>query len=73
MKRIVLAGVSVAAIIAGAVSAANSATNAPARTPYELLNEAMDRVHANYVGPVDDTKLIYSAINGMLSSLDPHS
>jgi carboxyl-terminal processing protease len=33
----------------------------------------MERVRANYVAPVDDTKLIYSAINGMVSSLDPHS
>ena len=74
MKRIVLAGVSVAAIMASAFPAAHSATNAPAaRTPYELLDEAMARVHANYVGTVDDNKLIYSAINGMLSSLDPHS
>jgi len=73
MKRVVLAGVSVAAIIACAFPAAHSATNPPVRTPYELLNEAMDRVHANYVGSVDDTKLIYSAINGMVSSLDPHS
>lgn len=74
MKRIVLAGVSAIAVIASAFPAAHSATNAPdARAPYELLNEAMNRVHANYVGPVDDTKLIYSAINGMVSSLDPHS
>jgi len=74
MKKLVLAGVSVAAIIASAFPAAQGATNAPAvRSPYELLNEAMARVHANYVGPVDDTKLIYSAINGMVSSLDPHS
>jgi len=74
MKRFVLAGVSVAVVMACAFPAAHSATNAPAvRTPYELLNEAMDRVRANYVGPVDETKLIYSAINGMVSSLDPHS
>src|SRR5262249_13771343 len=57
-----------------AFPAAQGATNAPAaRTPYELLDEAMQRVHANYVGQVDDQKLIYSAINGMVSSLDPHS
>jgi carboxyl-terminal processing protease len=73
MKRFVLAGVSVAAIIASTFPAAHSAPSVAPRTPYELLNEAVERVHANYVGPVDDTKLIYSAINGMVSSLDPHS
>ncbi len=30
-------------------------------------------VRANYVEPVDDGKLIEGAINGMLTSLDPHS
>jgi carboxyl-terminal processing protease len=73
MKRVVLAGVSMAAVIAGAFPAAHGAPNAPAHVSYELLNEAMDRVRTQYVTPVDDTKLIYSAINGMVTSLDPHS
>lgn len=30
-------------------------------------------VKSNYVEPVDDSKLIEGAINGMLASLDPHS
>src|SRR3546814_16377077 len=30
-------------------------------------------VKANYVEPVEDSKLIEGAINGMLASLDPHS
>src|SRR3546814_7941884 len=30
-------------------------------------------VKANYVEPIDDSKLIDGAINGMLASLDPHS
>ncbi len=32
-----------------------------------------ERVRAQYVTPPDDKKLIEAAINGMLSSLDPHS
>jgi len=31
------------------------------------------RIQANYVDEVDDTKLIRGAIDGMLASLDPHS
>ncbi len=43
---------------------------------YELLNlfgEVFERVRADYVEPVSDEKLIEAAINGMLTSLDPHS
>lgn len=43
---------------------------------YELLNlfgEVFDRVKEDYVEEVSDEKLIESAINGMLTSLDPHS
>lgn len=43
---------------------------------YELLNlfgEVMERAKNSYVEDVEDKKLIESAINGMLVSLDPHS
>lgn len=43
---------------------------------YEMLNlfgEVMERAKVSYVEDVTDKKLIESAINGMLSSLDPHS
>jgi len=43
---------------------------------YELLNlfgEVFDRVRSDYVEPVSDDKLIEYALNGMLTSLDPHS
>lgn len=43
---------------------------------YEMLNlfgEVMERAKLTYVEEVSDQKLIESAINGMLSSLDPHS
>ena len=43
---------------------------------YEMLNlfgEVMERAKVSYVEDVTDKKLIESAINGMLSALDPHS
>ena len=43
---------------------------------YDLLNlfgEVMERAKANYVEEVSDKQLIEAAINGMLTSLDPHS
>jgi len=46
---------------------------APVTKKYQLLElfvGAFERVHTHYVEKPDDTKLIYSAINGMLSSLE---
>jgi carboxyl-terminal processing protease len=38
-----------------------------------LFGDVFERIRADYVEEPDDTKLIEAAINGMLSSLDPHS
>ena len=45
------------------------------RTTEEILRfmDVFQEVKSNYVEPVDDSKLIEGAINGMLASLDPHS
>ena len=48
---------------------------APADT-YKQLNlfgDVFERVRADYVEKPEDSKLVESAINGMLSALDPHS
>ena len=39
----------------------------------DLFGDIFERIRANYVEPVDEEKLIEAAINGMLTSLDPHS
>ncbi len=39
----------------------------------ELFGDVFDKVKRDYVEEVDDKELIESAINGMLTSLDPHS
>jgi carboxyl-terminal processing protease len=38
-----------------------------------LMAEVMERVHRDYVEPVDDAELMDSAIRGMVSGLDRHS
>src|SRR5262249_8785991 len=38
-----------------------------------LFGDVLERVRRDYVEPVDEKTLIENAINGMLSSLDPHS
>jgi carboxyl-terminal processing protease len=39
----------------------------------QLFGEVLQRVRSDYVEKPDDSKLVEAAINGMLSSLDPHS
>jgi len=39
----------------------------------DLFGDVLERVRADYVEKPDDAKLIETAINGMLTSLDPHS
>src|SRR5262245_35574330 len=38
-----------------------------------LFGEVFERVRADYVEKPDDSKLVQSAIHGMLVGLDPHS
>lgn len=39
----------------------------------QLLGDVLDRIRSSYVEKPDDQKLIEGAIDGMVSSLDPHS
>jgi carboxyl-terminal processing protease len=58
------------------VGQAARATTEPKADTYhmlELFGDVLDQVDRQYVSPVDDKKLIQSAMQGMLSSLDPHS
>jgi carboxyl-terminal processing protease len=53
-----------------------SAKAAAAADTYRQLNlfgDVFERVRADYVEKPDDAKLVESAINGMLTGLDPHS
>ncbi len=50
--------------------------HAASKETYRQLNlfgDVFERVRADYVEEVSDSELIEAAINGMLSSLDPHS
>ena len=77
-----LAAFGVPALIAqdGPVPPAPAAADAPTpRTSDEiysdltLFGEVLDRIRAEYVDAPDERALIHAAIQGMLSSLDPHS
>jgi carboxyl-terminal processing protease len=49
------------------------AANTETYRQLNLFGDVFERVRADYVEEVSDTELIEAAINGMLSSLDPHS
>ena len=53
-----------------------SSAKAASSDTYRQLNlfgDVFERVRADYVEKPDDSKLVESAINGMLAGLDPHS
>src|ERR1700739_846091 len=55
------------------VGAAQPENSAETYKQLNLFGEVFERVRAEYVDDVSDDTLIESAINGMLTSLDPHS
>src|SRR5688500_8515925 len=40
---------------------------------YRVLADALQAIESNYVGDAESDRLVYSAIGGMLQTLDPHS
>lgn len=79
MKKYLLIGVSAFVLGAGSmayVSQQALASAQPRAKTYkmlELFGDVLDTVEHQYVTEVDDKKLIEAAIDGMLTSLDPHS
>jgi carboxyl-terminal processing protease len=70
----VLAAVAVACWLASAVpSSAQQGNTSETYRQLNLFGEVFERVRSDYVENVSDQKLVEDAINGMLSSLDPHS
>ncbi|MGH6889378.1 MAG: S41 family peptidase [Rhizomicrobium sp.] len=75
MKRLAFVGLGMVVGFSAALlvfPAAHSA-NDSAYKQLDLFSDAFERVRADYVHPVDDRQLVSSAIEGMVSGLDPHS
>jgi carboxyl-terminal processing protease len=51
----------------------NSTTDSELYRQLNLFGEVLERTRSDYVEKPNDSKLIEAAINGMLTSLDPHS
>jgi carboxyl-terminal processing protease len=80
MKKALLAagfgcilGVLTATQIAGPVLAASDDNKQDIYQQLDLFGDIFDRIRAEYVEEVEPKALIEAAINGMLTSLDPHS
>jgi carboxyl-terminal processing protease len=68
-----LAGIIVTTQVAGPLVAQESSRNSSVYEQLDLFGDIFERIRAQYVEDVDEKKLIDAAINGMLTSLDPHS
>jgi carboxyl-terminal processing protease len=80
MRKLALISASSFVLGAGAMAylspMAQAALQQKPRSTYRLLEtfgDVLDTVERSYVAPVDDRKLIEAALDGMVSSLDPHS
>ena len=68
-----LAGALLTTQIAGPLLAQDGQRNTSVYEQLDLFGDIFERIRAQYVEPVNEADLIEAAINGMLSSLDPHS
>ena len=68
-----LAGAVITTQIAGPLLAQENKTTTSVYEQLDLFGDIFERIRAQYVEEVDAADLIEAAINGMLTSLDPHS
>jgi carboxyl-terminal processing protease len=68
-----LAGAIAASQMAGPLMAQEAAPESNLFEQLDLFGDIFERIRGQYVEDVDSKKLIEAAINGMLTSLDPHS
>ena len=59
--------------LAGPLLAQEAEKNASVYEQLDLFGDIFERIRSGYVEEVNDKELIEAAINGMLTSLDPHS
>ena len=68
-----LAGAVLSTQVAAPLMAQETDKSATVYQQLDLFGDIFEKIRQDYVEPVDSKKLIEAAINGMLSSLDPHS
>jgi carboxyl-terminal processing protease len=75
LGAVIGAGVTVVAIQppSALVAAAKAAASTDTYSQLNLFGDVFARIKAGYVEKPDDARLVEGAINGMITSLDPHS
>jgi len=68
-----LAAIAVFILVFSTISSKAQKNTSETYRQLDLFGSVFERVRAKYVEKVSDEKLIEAAINGMLTSLDPHS
>ena len=68
-----LMGASAMSLVYGAPSSTANAAGSETYKQLAIFGDIFERVRAQYVTPPDESSLVENAINGLLSSLDPHS
>jgi carboxyl-terminal processing protease len=61
------------ALVGGFFGRSALATQDQVPDQYKVFTSALSAIESNYVGSVESDRLVYSAITGMLQTLDPHS
>jgi len=69
----ILGGVLITTQVAAPLLAQEQTRTQSVYQQLDLFGDVFERIRAQYVNEVDTGQLIQAAINGMLSSLDPHS
>ncbi len=69
----VLAGAVLTTQVAGPLIAQEASRKSSVYEQLDLFGDIFERIRAQYVEEVEESELIEAAINGMLTSLDPHS
>ncbi|WP_071675458.1 S41 family peptidase [Nioella nitratireducens] len=67
------AGILLTTQVAGPLIAQENTRNTSVYEQLDLFGDVFERIRTYYVEDVDEADLIEAAINGMLTSLDPHS
>jgi C-terminal peptidase prc len=68
-----LMGASAMSLVHGAVGTTANAAGSETYRQLAIFGDIFERVRSQYVSPPDEKSLVENAINGMLTSLDPHS
>jgi C-terminal peptidase prc len=68
-----LMGASAMSLVHGTVGTTANAAGSETYRQLAIFGDIFERVRSQYVSPPDEKSLVENAINGMLTSLDPHS